>query len=44
MLVDTEGLLLAVNVHPATIMDRDGITLMRDEPMRTRLPRMRHLW
>jgi hypothetical protein len=25
MLVDAEGLLLAVNVHPANVMDRDGI-------------------
>jgi putative transposase len=44
ILVDTEGLLLAVNVHPATIMDRDGIKLVLDEPTRARLPRMRHLW
>lgn len=44
MLVDTEGLLLAVNVHPADVMDRDGIKLVLDEPTRARLPRMRHLW
>ncbi|HEU5348708.1 MAG TPA: transposase, partial [Ktedonobacterales bacterium] len=28
ILVDTEGLLLAVNVHPANVMDRDGIKLV----------------
>ncbi len=44
LLVDTEGLLLAVNVHPADVMDRDGIKLVLDEPTRARLPRMRHLW
>lgn len=44
ILVDTEGLLLAVNVHPANIMDRDGIKLVLDEPTRARLPRMQHLW
>lgn len=44
ILVDTEGLLMAVNVHPANIMDRDGIKLVLDEPTRARLPRMRHLW
>jgi hypothetical protein len=35
---------LAVNVHPANIMDRDGIKRLLDEPRRARLPRMRHLW
>jgi putative transposase len=44
ILVDTEGLLLAVNVHPATSMDRDGIKRVLTEPVRARLPRMRHLW
>ena len=44
ILVDTEGLLLAVNVHPANVMDRDGIKRVLDEPTRARLPRMRHLW
>jgi putative transposase len=38
ILVDTEGLLLAVNVHPATVMDRDGIKLVLDEPTRAQLP------
>jgi putative transposase len=44
LLVDTEGLLLAVTVHPANVMDRDGIKLVLDEPTRARLPRMRHRW
>src|SRR5689334_2478223 len=44
ILVDTEGLLLAGNVHPADIMDRDGIQLVLDEAARARLPRMQHLW
>jgi putative transposase len=44
ILVYTEGLLLAVNVHPARVMDRDGIKLVLDEPTRARLPRMQHLW
>jgi putative transposase len=44
ILVATEGLLLAVNVHPAHILDRDGIKLVLDEQTRARLPRMRHLW
>jgi putative transposase len=43
ILVDTEGLLLAVNVHPANVMDRDGIKLVLDQSTRARLPRMRHL-
>ena len=43
ILVDTEGLLLAVNVHPADVRDRDGSKLVLDEPPRARLPRMRHL-
>ena len=42
ILVDTEGLLLAVNVHPANIMDRDGIKLVLDESTRARLLRMQH--
>lgn len=44
ILVDTEGLLLAINVHPANVMDRDGIKLVLDEPTRAQLPRMQHLW
>ena len=44
ILVDTEGLVHAVTVHPANIMDRDGIKLVLDEATRARLPRMRLLW
>src|SRR3954451_4709306 len=44
VLVDTEGLLQAVNVHPADIMDRDGIKLVLSEAVRARLPRMELLW
>jgi putative transposase len=44
ILVDTEGLVQAVNVHPANIMDRDGIKLVLSEPVRAQLPRMRLLW
>ena len=44
VLVDTEGLLIALNVHPANIMDRDGICLLLTERVRAQLSRMRHLW
>ena len=47
ILVDTEGLAHAVNVPPASIMDRDGIKLVLlvlDEATRAQLPRMRLLW
>lgn len=44
LLVDTQGLLLAVNVHPADIMDRDGVTLLLDEQLPQRFPRLSHIW
>jgi transposase len=44
VLVDTEGLVVALNVHPATSMDRDGVKLLLTEPVRAQLPRLRHLW
>jgi putative transposase len=44
ILVDTEGLVQAVNVHPANIMDRDGIKLVLTAAVRAQLPRMRLLW
>src|SRR5215469_472609 len=44
VLVDTEGLICALNVHPANIMDRDGIKLLLTETVRATLTRMRHLW
>ena len=34
----------AVTVHPANIMDRDGITLVLDQVTRAQLPQMRLLW
>jgi hypothetical protein len=43
MLGDTEGFLLAVTVHPANVMDRDGIKRVLDEPEWAHLRRMRHL-
>lgn len=43
-LVDTEGMVHAVNVHPANIMDRDGIKLVLDEATRAQLPCKRLLW
>jgi putative transposase len=44
ILVDTEGLVQAVNVHPANIMDRDGIKLVLSDHVRAQLPRMQLLW
>jgi hypothetical protein len=44
ILVHTEGLVHAVNVHPATIMDRDGIKFVLDEATRAHLPRLRLFW
>jgi putative transposase len=43
-LVDTEGLLQALTVHAASIMDRDGIKLVLSEAVRSQLPRMQPLW
>jgi putative transposase len=44
LLVDTEGLVLRAVVHPADIMDRDGVKLVLHEPLRTDFPRLRHVW
>jgi putative transposase len=44
LLVDTEGLLLAVTVHPANIMDRDGVKLLLADPVPARFPRLAHVW
>lgn len=44
LLVDTEGLVLRAVVHPANIMDRDGVKLVLHEGVRTQFPRLRHLW
>jgi putative transposase len=43
LVVDTEGLLLAVAVHPADLQDRDGARLVLDR-LRHRFPRLQHLW
>jgi transposase len=44
LLVDTEGLVLAVRVHPAPIMDRDGVKVLLTDAVATAFPRVRHLW
>lgn len=44
LLVDTEGLVLTVSVHPANIMDRDGVKLLLADPVPTEFPRLRHVW
>ena len=44
LLVDTEGLVLRAVVHPASIMDRDGVKLVLRAGVRTQFPRLRHVW
>ena len=44
LLVDTEGLVLRAVVHPANIMDRDGVKLVLREGVRTQFPRLQHVW
>jgi putative transposase len=44
LLVDTEGFVLTVRVHPADIMDRDGVKLLLTESLPTAFPRLRHVW
>ncbi len=43
LLVDTQGLVLGVSVHPADIMDRDGVILLL-EAIADRFPRLCHVW
>jgi putative transposase len=43
LLVDTEGLVLKAKVHSAKVPEQDGLRLLL-EPMRERLPRLKHLW
>jgi putative transposase len=43
ILVDTEGNLLVVIVHPANISDRDGADWVLKEAIRKH-PRLRHIW
>jgi putative transposase len=44
LLVDTEGLVLRAVVHPANIMDRDGVKLVKRADVRAQFPRLRHVW
>lgn len=44
LLVDTAGLVLAVSVHSAGIMDRDGVKLLLADPVPTQFPRLSHVW
>jgi putative transposase len=45
LLVDTEGLVLTVSVHPASIMDRDGVKLLLPPAtILTEFPRLSHVW
>jgi len=44
LLVDTQGFVLRAVLHPANIMDRDGVKLVLREPVRTDFPRLRHVW
>lgn len=43
LLVDTQGLILKVKIHTASVMDRDGIKLLL-EGAEELFPRFRHLW
>lgn len=43
LLVDTQGLIVRVCVHPANIMDRDGITLVLADGHAIS-PRLSHVW
>jgi putative transposase len=44
LLVD-KGLVLTVNVHPADVMDRDGVTqLLPPEHIKAAFPRLGHVW
>jgi hypothetical protein len=43
--VDTQGLVLAVTVHPADVMDRDGVTrLLSPGHIKAAFPRLGHVW
>lgn len=43
MLVDTEGNLVVVIVHPANIQDRDGADWVLEAAV-AKCPRLRHVW
>ncbi|WP_244238338.1 IS5 family transposase [Corallococcus terminator] len=44
LLVDTEGLVHALRVHPASVQDRDGAQLLLGGKSREGFPRLRKLW
>ena len=44
LLVNMEGFVLKVTVHPANLMDRDGVKLLLTESIPTTFPRLRHVW
>jgi putative transposase len=44
-LVDTQGCVLTVTVHPADVRDRDGVTLLLPpEQTKVQCPRLAHVW
>jgi putative transposase len=43
VLVDTQGLIIRVLVHPADLADRDGAKLLL-APLQDQLPRLQHIW
>jgi DDE family transposase len=43
LLVDTQGFVLKAKVHPADIMDRDGVMLLV-EGAPAQFPRLRYVW
>ena len=45
LLVDTQGLVLTVTVHPADVMDRDGVArLLPPAHIKVAFPRLGHVW
>jgi putative transposase len=45
LLVDTQGLVLTVTVHPADVMDRDGVALLLPPAhIKAAFPRLTHVW
>ena len=44
VLVDTDGVVLRAVVHPAHLMERDGVQLVLRAGVRTQFPRLRQVW